>query len=156
MKIRTVCLYFISMVVSCAGCSCGDTQSSSTKVKEMNLRIVSSGQFISLPPIIELMIVGVIGKPMDVYKLSVSDIKAEDQTGRCLPISLEREPGDSSKFGPFVSILFDAKDAQGTIVITGKIAYKDEVYILEANYSPGSSNDDFLWKEDRCLLKLQN
>lgn len=153
MKERTVFLCFLALAGTCAGCACGDTQSPSATAKEMSLRIIPFGRF-GASHSISLMIVGE-RRAMDVNELSVVDIQAVDRTGRRFPVSLERHPGESSKYGPYASFAFDAKEARGFVAVTGTIAYRTETYVLKARYVQGTSDDTYFWREEQVLLERQ-
>jgi hypothetical protein len=122
--------------------------------KDMSLRIIPFGRF-GASHEISVMIVG-RGRAMDVRGFSVSDVNAMDQSGRSIRVSLERHPGESSKYGPYVSLVFDAKDAKRSIVVTGKVAYESETYALEARYIQGSPDDTYFWREAKLSLERQN
>ena len=149
----------------CVGCSGDNARSADSKgkdntysvdsaTKKMSLRIIPHGEF-GASHDISIMIVG-LSKALDVSKLSDIDVQAVDQEKRHFPVTLKRYPGESSKFGPYTSLVFDAREAKGFITVTGRIAYKTEVYMLDVHYIQGGSNDTYFWREDKIMLDREN
>ena len=133
-------------MTSLVGCNSG-------RKKEPSLRVVSRGMF-GNPSKINAWIAGSLGRRMDVEKLQLLSSRAVDQTGKQFVVTMEKHPGEASKYGPFVAMNFNAAGASGRIDVTAKLEYNGGVYDLVVAYVyDEQAHPRPAWKAERVELR---
>ena len=117
------------------------------------IRIVSRGSYSNSTAIGIMIVTSNARKRLQVDKFTVLKAQAIDEAGHRFPVSLTRHPGEVSKWGPYVSLRFDAAGGLGKIIVTAEVEYQDKKYKIMVSYKQGKPGDYFLWNEDRINLQ---
>jgi len=102
----------------------------------------------------DIWIVSGTKRRLQVEKLQLLKVQAIDKAERRFPVSLTRHPCEVSKYGPYVSLSFDAAGGVGEVTVTAEVEYQDKKYEIIVSYKQGKPGDDYLWKLDGVDLQV--